>query len=63
MKINATTAIPLPISTRYIIQSHQLYIKPPNDVLRKVQEEKVIQIENGVKAKAVKEEKMGVTDF
>ena len=35
----------------------EFYIKPPDEVLRKVKEEKVIRIENRAKVKAVKEDK------
>jgi hypothetical protein len=41
----------------------KFYIKSPNEVLKKVKEEKVIQIENRAKVKAVKEDKVGVTDL
>ena len=42
----------------------EFYIKPPNNVLRKMKAEKVIQIENRAKVKAVKEDtKVGATDM
>ena len=37
----------------------EFYIKPSDDVLKMVKEEKVIQIENRAKMKAVKEDKTG----
>ena len=41
----------------------EFYIKPPNEVLRKVKEEKVIQLENWAKVKTVKEDKVGETEL
>ncbi len=41
----------------------KFYRKPPNEVLWKDKEEKVIQIENRAKVKAVKENKVGATDL
>ena len=41
----------------------KIYTKPPNDSMRKVKEEKVVQIKNRAKVKAVKENKVGATDL
>jgi hypothetical protein len=41
----------------------KFYIKPPDDVMRKVKEERVVRVENRVKLKAVKEDNVGATDL
>ncbi len=41
----------------------EFYIRPPNEVLRTVKEENVIQTENRAKVKAVKEDKVDVTNL
>ena len=40
----------------------EFYIKPPDDVLNKVKEEKVLRTENRAKVKALKEEKVDAAD-
>jgi hypothetical protein len=40
----------------------EFYIKPPDDVMQKVKEEKVLRTENRAKVKALKEEKVDAAD-
>ncbi len=66
-KINPYRQVELYYKYRLVVpvEYHQkkFYIKLPNNVLRKVKEEKVSPLENRAKVKAVKEERVGATDL